>query len=246
MASCIWLPITVIHWETRGKERAGQPAWTEDSDAFFTIWFPPGRRVCLPEKDLTVSLALWQEVWITTGGDAMTVIVFRIETNLVLLFLAHISPICPSATSPAMARVLVGTTSTMVRAWPGARKGSTRPRSSHRELARSWRVTTPRKGRSSCCSHFRSALLQPAGSSSHRSHLDRSHPVGIWPDQSAFFEEKGAKVFLLFHAVFYVLFPRLACEIKPMGLKNIPSGNIRLPCTYQQFDFRKMSRTAPT
>lgn len=116
---------------------AGQQGWTEDSDAFFTIWFPPGRRVCPPEKDLTVSLALWQEVWITTGGDTMTAIFFRIETNLVVLFLAHISPICPSAMSPAMARVLVGTTSMMVRAWPGARKGSTRPRSSHRELARS-------------------------------------------------------------------------------------------------------------
>lgn len=111
---------------------------------------------------------------------------FRIETNLVLLFLARMSPICPSATSPAMARVLVGTTSTMVRGWPGARKGSTRLRSSHKELVRSWRATTPRKGRSSCCSHFRLALLLAAGSSSHRSHLNRFHLVGIWPRPVSF------------------------------------------------------------
>lgn len=56
---------------------------------------------------------------------------------------------------PAMARGCVGTISMTTRTWRGARKGNIPPRSSHRELVRSWRATTPRTGPSSCCSPSR-------------------------------------------------------------------------------------------
>lgn len=70
--------------------------------------------------------------------------------SLKLTFL-HLSPV----TGPVMARACAATISMTTRMWRGARRGSTRPRSSLRELARSSRVTTPRTGRSSCCSPSR-------------------------------------------------------------------------------------------
>lgn len=60
-----------------------------------------------------------------------------------------------SVTGPATARGYAGTISMKTRAWRGARRGNTPPRSSHSELVRSWRATTPRRGRCSCCSPSR-------------------------------------------------------------------------------------------
>lgn len=56
---------------------------------------------------------------------------------------------CP-VTCPATAQGFVATISTMARAWRGARKANTRPRSSRRGLVRFWRATTPWKSLSFC------------------------------------------------------------------------------------------------
>lgn len=39
------------------------------SGLFSVFFFSPGRRVCPPGRALTVSMAPWQEVWITTGKE---------------------------------------------------------------------------------------------------------------------------------------------------------------------------------
>lgn len=120
------------------------------------VLFSAGRPACPPGKVLTVSSVLWQEVWIITGKKK------KKKKHLILMLVPpvfhyprltalHLS----SVTGPATARGYAGTISMKTRAWRGARRGNTPPRSSHSELVRSWRATTPRRGRCSCCSPSR-------------------------------------------------------------------------------------------